>query len=126
MFRVPEADMLALILRSTQMNTDKTHTPENSNNGVGRLNKLAYRDGYLHAKDVEHDIQQEQQENRPSSHNLPQRNRIARGLLLGITLATLSGLIGGASFLLAQHYRQSTLPVETAPVPTGSQPQSSQ
>ncbi len=106
------------------MNTDKTHTPENSNNGVGRLNKLAYRDGYLHGRDVEPDIQQQQQEHRLSRNNVPQRDRIARGLLLGITLTTLSGLVGGASFLLAQHYRQSILPAETAPVPAGSQPQS--
>ena len=108
------------------MNTDKTHTPENTNNGVGRLNKLAYRDGYLHSKDVEPDIQPEQQENRPTTNSSSQRDRIARGLLLGVTLAMLSGLIGGTSFLLAQHYRQSTLPAKTAPVPTGSQPQSSQ
>ncbi|HAA31695.1 MAG TPA: hypothetical protein DCE56_33355 [Cyanobacteria bacterium UBA8553] len=106
------------------MNTDKTHTPENTNNGAGRLNKIAYRDGYLYSKDVEHDIQQQHQEHRPNPHSIPQRDRIAKGLLLGLTLTMLSGFVGGTSFLLAQHYRQSILPVETAPVPAGSQPQS--
>lgn len=108
------------------MNTDKTHTPDNTNNGVGRLNKLAYRDGYLHGRDTEHHIEQEQQENHRRHNNISWQDRIAKGLLLGITLTTLIGLVGGTSFLVARHYRQSTLPVETAPVPAGSQPQSSQ
>ncbi len=104
------------------MNSDKTHTPDNTNNGVGRLNKLAYRDGYLHGKDTEPPIQQEQQANRPSHNKISRQDRIAKGLLLGITLTTLIGFVGGTSFLLAQHYRQSTLPVETAPAPARSQP----
>jgi len=101
------------------MNTDKTHTPDNSNNGVGRLNKLAYRDGYLHGREAEPHIQQEQQENLGSHNNISRPDRIAKGLLLGITLTTLIGLVGGTSFLVAQHYRQLTLPGETAPIPAG-------
>jgi hypothetical protein len=32
------------------MNPNKTQIPENHNNGAGRLNKTAYRDGYITVK----------------------------------------------------------------------------
>src|SRR3569832_819918 len=96
------------------MKTDKTQMPEHSNDGVGRLNKLAYRDGYIHGTNLDDYIQLE-----ISSllNNILPKNRLHKGLLLGLTLTTLIGLIGGASFLLTCHYLQSTTPVNTEHVP---------
>lgn len=103
------------------MNTDKTKTPHNANtnNGAGRGNKLAYRDGYLHGRDTENRIQEE---NRIVREN----NSAATGLLYGITITALLGLIGGAIFLLTHRDQPSTRPVQVVPVPNTSQPQSPQ
>ncbi len=103
------------------MNTDKTKTPHNANtnNGAGRGNKLAYRDGYLHGRDTENRIQEE---NRIVREN----NSAATGLLYGITITALLGLIGGAIFLLTHRDQPSTRPVQVVPVPNMSQPQSPQ
>jgi hypothetical protein len=97
------------------MKTDKTQMPEHSNDGVGRLNKLAYRDGYIHGTNLDDYIQQE---NSSLSSNIGEKNRLPQGLLLGLTLTTLIGLIGGTSFLWTYHYLQSTTPVRTEHVPT--------
>ena len=96
------------------MKTDKTQMPEHSNDGVGRLNKLAYRDGYIHSTDLEDNIQQETSS---IGNNIHPNNRIAKRLLLGLALTGLIGLFGGTSFLLVYNYRQSTTPVKIAPVP---------
>lgn len=101
------------------MNTDKTQTPHNSNDGAGKVNKIAYRDGYLHGRDTEYRMQEE---NRIVREN----NSAATGLLYGITITALVGLIGGAVFLLTHRERPSTTPVQVVPVPNTSQPQSPQ
>lgn len=97
------------------MNTDKTKTPENSNNGVGRLNKLAYRDGYLYGRAVEHDIQDNQQ-------IIRENNSAAKGLLMGITIAAIAGILGATISFVNHSNQRSTTPGETTPVPNNIQP----
>lgn len=97
------------------MNIDKTKTPENRNNGRGKLNKLAYRDGYIHGQVDEHEIQKK---NRIIRDN----NSAAKGLLIGIGITAILGMLGAAIFLVTHANQNTTPPVETAPVPTSPQP----
>lgn len=97
------------------MNIDKTKTPENKNNGRGRLNKLAYRDGYIHGQVDEHEIQEKQR-------SIRENNSAAKGLLIGIGITAIAGILGAAIFLVTHANQNSTTPVETAPVPTSRQP----
>ncbi len=99
------------------MNPDKIQTSDNTNDGVGRLNKLAYRDGYIHGREVEHHIQEE---NRVIREN----DSAAGGLLTGITITVLAGLLGGTIFLLTHFNQRSTTPRQTNPIPNTSQLQS--
>lgn len=103
------------------MNTNRTQTPKNNNegDGLGRISKMAYRDGYLHGRDLEHSVQEE---NRVVRDN----NTAASGLLLGITIASLAGLLGGALYFVTHQNQPTTTPVRTAPAPTISQPQPTQ
>ena len=102
------------------MNPNKTQLQENHNNGVGRLNKIAYRDGYLHGQVDEHNIQREnQRENRIIAEN----NSAASGLLMGITLSVIAFFIGGAIFFFTHANQPTNNNVETAPVPQTNQPQ---
>jgi hypothetical protein len=96
------------------MNRDKTQMPEYTNDGVGRLNKLSYRDGYLHTRDSEPDVAQE-------SQHSPQKNDGHKGLILSIKLAVIASLVGVTSFLAMQQYRQITIPVDASPAPVRSQ-----
>jgi hypothetical protein len=96
------------------MNPNKTQLSENHNNGVGRLNKTAYRDGYIHGQVDEHNIQQE---NRIVREN----NSAAGGLLTGITLSAIAFCLGGALFFLTQSNQPAKTNVETAPIPQNSQ-----
>lgn len=98
------------------MNPNKTQLQENHNNGVGRLNKIAYRDGYLHGKVDEH---KSQRENRIIAEN----NSAASGLLMGITLSVIAFFIGGAIFFFTHTNQPTKNNVETAPVPQTNQPQ---
>ena len=101
------------------MNSDKAQTSEHTNNGVGRLNKLAYRDGYIHGREVEHRIQEE---NRVIREN----DSAAGGLLMGVTLTVLAGLLGGTIFLLTHLNQRSVTPRQSNSVPNTSQLQRSQ
>lgn len=101
------------------MNTDKTKVPRQTNDGVGRLNKLTYRDGYIHGRDLEHHLQEE---NQSARNTIRENNKAASGLLVGITITALAGLLGGTVFLLAHQNQPSTIPVQTAPAPNSSQP----
>jgi hypothetical protein len=98
------------------MNPNKTQLSENYNNRVGRLNKTAYRDGYIHGQVDEHNIQR---------RNLivGENNSAAGGLLIGITLSAIAFFLGGALFLLTHTNQPSKTNVETAPLPQNSQPQ---
>lgn len=96
------------------MNSDKAQTSEHTNDGVGRLNKLAYRDGYIHGREVEHHIQEE---NRVIREN----DSSAGGLLMGVTITVLAGLLGGTIFLLTHFNQRSTPPRQSNPAPNTSQ-----
>lgn len=96
------------------MNSDKAQTSEHTNDGVGRLNKLAYRDGYIHGREVEHHIQEE---NRVIREN----DSAAGGLLMGVTITVLAGLLGGTIFLLTHFNQRSTSPRQSTPAPNTSQ-----
>ncbi len=100
------------------MNTDKTKVPGQTNDGMGRLNKLAYRDGYIHGQDLEHHLQPENQSDR---HTIRENNKAATGLLYGITITALASLLGGTIFLLAHQNQPATPPVPTVPAPNSSQ-----
>lgn len=93
------------------MNTDKTQIPEHQKNGAGRLNKLAYRDGYIHGRADEHDIHQE---NRSIRNN----TRGVNGFLIGIAVTAIAGFLGGSIYLLSHSGGNSTSPGQTAPVST--------
>lgn len=99
------------------MNADKNQMVQTTNERVGRLNKLAYRDGYLHGMEQEHQSQEEMRVNQSIRDN----NNAASGLLLGIAITALAGLLGGAIFLLTHQNQPSTVPVNTAPAPITSQ-----
>ncbi len=96
------------------MKTDKTKIPENQNDGVGRLNKLAYRDGYLHGQVDEYDIQRE-------NRSIRENNSAAKGLLIGIGLTSIASILGGTIFFLTHANWHSTTPGETAPVHSTNQ-----
>jgi hypothetical protein len=99
------------------MNIDKTQTPGNSNDGVGRLNKLAYRDGYIHSQNLEDDFQDENDSDRNTIREtkIPETNKTARGLLWGITITLFTALLGGTFFLLMHQSQPSPTPVQTSP-----------
>ncbi len=101
------------------MNTDKTKMPENTNNGVGRINrsKIAYRDGYIHNGGLESQFQPEKQVVR--NKVIRENDSAAKGLLWGITLSAIAGLLGGSYFFLTHQNQPSTTPsqVETVPAP---------
>jgi hypothetical protein len=98
------------------MTTDKTRMPENLNDGKGRLNKLSYRDGYIHDRPTEHNIQEDKRIVRDN-------NSAATGLLRGITLTAIAGLIVGASLLFLNHSNQpSTRPAVNEAPQTAPQP----
>lgn len=98
------------------MNTeDRAKTPA-SNDGAGRRNPHAYRDGYVYGRDVEHQIQTE-------NRTIRENNSAAKGLLIGISITAIAGLLGATIFFLTQQNRPSTRPVQVVPVPNSSQPQ---
>lgn len=103
------------------MYPEKTQIPENTNDGVGRLNKLklAYRDGYIHGRELEHHIQEENQSNRAT---IRQNDKAAGGLLFGITITAIASLLGGTVFLLTHQNHPSPTPVQSAPTSQSSQP----
>ncbi len=96
------------------MNIDRTKTPENINNGKSRLNKLAYRDGYLHGRVEEHEVQEK-------NRIIRENSSAAKGLLIGIGITAIAGILGAAIFLVTHAYQNSTTPVQTAPVPASRQ-----
>ena len=93
------------------MNTDKTRIPKNQHDGAGRLNRSAYRDGYLHGQAVEHDIQRK-------NRTIRENNSAAKGLLIGIGLTAIAGFLGATIFFLIHATSRSTTPVESAPAST--------
>ncbi len=93
------------------MNTDKTQIPEHQKNGAGRLNRLAYRDGYIHGRTDEHDIQQENLSIRENTSGV-------NGLLIGIAVTAIAGFLGGSIFLLSHSTGYSTSSGQRAPVST--------
>ncbi len=104
------------------MKTDDTKTPGNTNDGVGRLSKLSYRDGYIHDRDLEHHAQQE---NPSTGNKIRENNSAARRLLLGITITGILGLIVGSLFLVSTQQNQQPSQQtsgQTAPIPSNSQP----
>lgn len=98
------------------MNPNKTQIPDNHNNAVSRLNKTAYRDGYIHGQVDEHDIQQK-------NRILGENNSAAGGLLMGITFSAIAFLVGATLFFLSQTQPPTRTNVETVPAPPTNQPQ---
>lgn len=96
------------------MNTDKTKIPNNQHDGVGRLNRASYRDGYLHGQAVEHDIQRK-------NRTIRENNSAAKGLLIGIGLTAIAGLLGATIFFLIHATSRTTIPVDSAPASTTNQ-----
>lgn len=96
------------------MNTDKTRIPKNQHDGASRLNRSAYRDGYLHGQAVEHDIQRK-------NRIIRENNSAAKGLLIGIGLTAIASLLGATIFFLIHATSRSTNPVESAPTSTTHQ-----
>ena len=90
------------------MNTDKTRIPEYSHDGVGRLNNIAYRDGYIHGRELEHHIQEEKRIIRDN-------NTAASGLLFGMTITAIAGVLGGFIFFATHHNQPSNSSLQTAP-----------
>lgn len=101
------------------MKTDKTQMPENTNNGVGRLNKLAYRDGYIHETGLEVPLQPEKHSDRS---NIRKNEQVAGGLLLGVTITVLSVLLGGTFFFLTHPNQPSPTSIQSSPTPKTNQP----
>lgn len=96
------------------MKTDKTQTPENTNNGAGRLNKLAYRDGSLYKNSFEDNFL-------PQVSTKHKNTRVAKGLGIAVVIGAIAGLLGGSFLLINQVNQRSMTPVKTAPVPTENQ-----
>jgi hypothetical protein len=90
------------------MKTDRSHTPENTNDGVGRLNKLSYRDGSIHQGNLEDIIFPAQ----PSDRNT---KRSGKGVVVGVAIATILSLIGGATFFVTQSEPPASTSEQTAP-----------
>ncbi|MDP8965347.1 MAG: hypothetical protein M3O33_15465 [Cyanobacteriota bacterium] len=90
------------------MNTDKVRIPEPSTDGVGRVNKVAYRDGYIHGREQEHHIQEDKRVIRDN-------NSAASGLLFGMTLAAIASVLGGVIFFATHQNQPSNTAVPTAP-----------
>lgn len=91
------------------MKTDKTHTPENINDGAGRLNKFSYRDGSIHQGNLEDMFFPTQ----PSDRNT---KGTGKGIVVGVTIATVLSLIGGATFFVTQSHHPASTQEQTAPV----------
>lgn len=97
------------------MNTNKANTSDYRNNGNGRLNKIAYRDGYIHGRVHEHNIQSERR-------SIRENNSAAKGLLMGITFAAIAGLLGATAYFLNHTNQPSITPVQTAPALNENRP----
>lgn len=101
------------------MNADKNHSLGTVNDGMGRLNKLAYRDGCIYGESLDRDV--------PEGNKLVNdRNRASRGLLFGITIAVLLGLISGILVLLMHQNRPSSSGEKNIPLLHNNQPPSLQ
>lgn len=90
------------------MKTHKTHTPENTNDGVGRLNKLSYRDGSIHQGNLEDMLFPSQ----PIHRNT---KRTSKGVVVGVAIATILSLIGGATFFVTQSNYPASTSEQAAP-----------
>jgi hypothetical protein len=101
------------------MKIDKNQTPGNPNNGAGRLNKLAYRDGYVYGTKLEEHPQEDINSDR---NNIRKNDKTDKGFLLGITITIMTALLGGTFFLLMHPYQPSPSSIQTSPVPKISQP----
>ena len=91
------------------MKTDRTHSPENTNDGVGRLNKLSYRDGLIHQGNLEDMLFPVQSIDRAKIHP-------KKGMIVGVAIATVLSLIGGATFFVTQTHHPTPSSPQTAPV----------
>jgi hypothetical protein len=89
------------------MKADRTQTPENTNDGVGKLNKYSYRDGCLQPIDLEEMLLQE--------NGIIHKKKSVTRLAVGIALATIISLVGGTTFLLTQDNQPSSRPEQTTP-----------
>jgi hypothetical protein len=103
---------------SNQMKIDKTHIPESTSNGVGRLNKFAYRDGYIYDRNLEDNLQQSPDSDR---NTIRKPNKATGGFRLGIAITVLTALIGGTFFLLMQPEQPSSPSGQSSPPPKSSQ-----
>ena len=90
------------------MKTDKTPTPNNTNDGTSRLNKLSYRDGSIYQGNLEDMLFPAQ----PSALNT---KRTGKGMIVGVAIATILSLIGGATFFITQSHPPASTPEQTAP-----------
>lgn len=91
------------------MKTDRTYTPENTNDGVGKLNKVSYRDGLIHQGNLEDMLFPAQ----PSDRNT---KRTGKGVVVGVAIATVLSLIGGATFFVTQSHHPASTQEQTAPI----------
>jgi hypothetical protein len=100
------------------MKIDKTHMPENTSKGVSRLNKLAYRDGYIYDTNLENNLQQSPDSDR---NTIRKPDKATGGLRLAIAITVLTTLIGGTFFVLMQPYQPSSTSVQSSPTPKSNQ-----
>lgn len=91
-------------------NPNNRQVPPN-NDGTDPNQNVAYRDGYLHGRVSERRIQEESQQIRDNDNS-------ARGLLIGIALASLVGLTIGAIFLFSRRQETPAPAPVIAPVVT--------
>ena len=90
------------------MKTDRTHIPENTNDGVGRLNKLSYRDGSIHQGNLEDILF-------PAQPIGCTNTRTNRAVVVGVAIATVISLIGGATFFVTQSHHPASPSEQIAP-----------
>jgi len=90
------------------MNTEKMRIPEHSTDSVGGVNKVAYRDGYIHGREQEHRVQEDKRVIRDN-------NSAASGLLFGMTLAAIASVLGGVIFFATHQNQPFNTSVQTAP-----------
>lgn len=98
------------------MNADKQQLPTTINDGMGTMNKIAYRDGSIHRDNWETEPQVENQ-------FANQGNFAVRGLLFGMTIAVLLGLISGTLLLLTHQNQPSSPHEKTTSLVPNIQPQ---
>ncbi|HEY9728459.1 MAG TPA: hypothetical protein V6D50_18580 [Chroococcales cyanobacterium] len=91
------------------MKIDRTHTPENTNDGADRLNKLSYRDGLIHQGNLEDMLF-------PAQLSERAKTRTNKGVIVGVAIATILSLIGGATFFVTQSHHPASTQEQTAPV----------